>query len=151
MENVPQRTALASIYRKPLELMEKFLPFGFFNPNYLQIFSLLASIFYLFINNHHLNFYLIVLILLADWLDGAAARARKTISKKGWMIDVVVDRISEGFIFAAHLNTDLGKIFFALYLINIFLSIYSIKSNKHLMLPLRFLWAFYLGIMILWK
>lgn len=151
MDNVPQRSALAQIYRKPLALFEKVIPFGFFNPNHLQISSLFLSILYLFSSDVRFSFLLVLLILLFDWMDGAAARARKIISRKGWMIDVAVDRISEGFIFAAHLHTNIGKFFFALYLINTFLSIYSIKSEKHLILPLRFLWLIYLGAMIIWK
>lgn len=151
MDKIPKRTTIAGLYRKPLSLLETAFTLSFLNPNYLQITALLLSVGYLFADNNYIRLVLVIIILISDWLDGASARSQKITSREGWMKDVVVDRVSEGFIFAAHLDYSLGKSFFALYIINIALSIYSVSSNKHLMLPLRFLWAIYLGVLILWR
>jgi len=94
---------------------------------------------------------IVTVVLISDWLDGATARSQKITSKEGWMIDVAVDRVSEGFIFAIHLDTYIGKVFFALYVLNTILSMYSISSKKHLILPLRFMWLIYLAGLIIWN
>jgi len=56
------------------------------------------------------------------------------------MIDVVTDRVSEAFIFAAEAETAIGQIFFLLWLINLALAFYSVSSNRHTALPLRFVY-----------
>jgi len=151
MDNIPKRTNLAGLYRKPLAWLETKISLSFLNPNYLQIIALILSFIYLFIDNNVTRLIIVTVVLISDWLDGATARSQKITSKEGWMIDVAVDRISEGFIFAIHLDTYVGKVFFGLYVLNTILSMYSISSKKHLILPLRFMWLIYLAGLIIWN
>ena len=140
MDQIPKRTGLAMIYRSVLNKWEKYLIFPSKNPSHYQVVGLLLSIGYLFTTNLIIQIGLVAIILTLDWMDGAVARKYNLVGREGWMIDVFVDRLSEGFIFAAHLFTPLGTTFFLLYIINIFLSMYSVRSGKHILLPIRFIW-----------
>jgi len=151
MPKIPKRSDVAQIYRKVLVGFEKYLIFPIKNPNFYQIFSLIVSTLFLFVVGTELRALLVLSVLVADWLDGAVARRYKLANRQGWLIDVVVDRVSEGFIFAAVLFTGVGKAFFALYLVNIVLSMYSIKSQKHLILPLRFFYLIFLVYILVTK
>ena len=91
-----------------------------------------------------------MIILILDWLDGASARMQGKASLSGWMIDVLIDRLSEGFIFWAEIGTSVGYIFFILWILNCILSIYSVKSGKHVILAIRFAYIFVLLYRILW-
>lgn len=150
MAKIPKRIEIAKLYRKFLKPLERFLIFPVKDPNFYQVLSLSISVLFLFIENLYTRAVLVALVMFLDWLDGAVARRYKLANRKGWLTDVVVDRVSEGFIFASILFSIPGKIFFTLYLINITLSMCSIKSEKHLILPLRFLYFIYLiGIILL--
>ena len=146
MDKIPQRTKLAKIYRSVLDRYESYLVFPIRDPNFYQVLSVFLSAVFLFKPQPFLGVCLMSLILLSDWMDGAAARKYKLTSREGWMIDVVVDRISEGFIFVVYLGTFVGNLCFGIYLLNIIGSIYSIKSGKHLLLPIRFFYLIYLII-----
>jgi hypothetical protein len=87
------------------------------------------------------------LVLVADWLDGATARRYHKCCRAGYMTDVVTDRVSERFVFWSIVSTPLGQVFFLLWLANLILAYYSMRSNKHTSLPLRFA---YLIILIAW-
>ncbi|MBI5448799.1 CDP-alcohol phosphatidyltransferase family protein [Candidatus Gottesmanbacteria bacterium] len=140
MDHISQRTQVAMLYRWVLSRWEKYLIFPIKNPSYYQVAGLVLSVVYLYVSSLVWQSILIGVILLFDWMDGAAARKYKVTGKKGWMIDVCVDRVSEGFIYLSALFSRLGTIFFLLYLCNIMLSLYSVKSGKHILLPLRFAW-----------
>lgn len=140
MDQIPKRTGLANFYRSALDKWEKYLVFPLKNPSYYQVIGLMLSVVYLFSSTLIFQSVIVGIILILDWMDGAVARRYNLVGREGWMIDVVVDRLSEGFIFAALLFTPIGMVFFALYILNIFLSMYSVKSGKHLVLPLRFVW-----------
>ena len=75
---------------------------------------------------------------MADWLDGVMARRYRRGSRAGYIIDVVTHRASEAFIFAAEAETPLGQVFFLLWIINSALAFYSVRTNTHMALPLRF-------------
>jgi phosphatidylglycerophosphate synthase len=98
------------------------------------------SVLYLYTRTAWLNVALILVIILADWLDGSTARRYNRGSRAGYMIDVVTDRVSEAFIFAAEAETTIGQIFFLLWLVNLALAFYSVSSNRHTSLPLRFVY-----------
>lgn len=149
MDQIPKRTGLAGLYRGVLNRMEKHLLFPLQNPSHYQLIGLVLSVAYLFQPQTTIQILLVAAILILDWMDGAVARKNKLANKEGWMTDVAVDRISEGLIFIAHLFSPLANTFFLLYLANIWLSIYSVKSGKHLILPLRFVWMVIL-ILQLW-
>ena len=146
MAIVPKRQALtgALIYRKVLDFFEKKIRTPKINPSWMQVIAIFLSIYYLFLSSDIVKIFFIIIVLITDWLDGAIARQQKKASFKGWMIDVLVDRLSEGFIFWAEISTSFGFIFFLLWILNIILSIYSVKTKKHILLALRFLFIFVL-------
>lgn len=144
MDKIPQRNKLAKIYRNILDKYEGNLVFPIKDPNFYQILSVFLSGMFLFKPQPVLGIGLISLILLLDWMDGAVARKYNLTSREGWMIDVVIDRISEGLMFVAYLGTFVGNIFFSLYLLNILGSYYSIKSGKHTVMAIRFFYLIYL-------
>ena len=81
--------------------------------------------------------------LLSDWLDGIIARHHHRASEKGWFIDVITDRISEGIIFSIFFWP-----WFYLFILNILLNFISYFIKKNLTMPLRF--AFFIYIIILY-
>lgn len=99
MGKIPKRSQIAQLYKQPFHKLEKLMPFLIKDPNFYQVFGLLFSIFFLFTKTNVHQITLISLILIFDWLDGATARKYNLTSRKGYLIDVVVDRISEGLIF----------------------------------------------------
>lgn len=145
MDKIPQRTNLAKVlYRNLMDKYENHLVLPIKDPNFYQVLSILLSGVFLFKPQPLLGITLIVAILYSDWLDGAVARRYKLTSREGWMIDVVVDRISEGLMFVAYIGTTVGNIFFGLYLFNIIGAYYSVKSGRHFLLAIRFFYLIYL-------
>ena len=138
MDDVPGRRVLALPYRALLTFLEKRIFLPDINPSYYHALGLALSVFYLYTRTAWLSIVVIVLILWADWIDGATARRYNRGSRAGYMVDVVTDRVSEAFIFAAAAETVVGQIFFVLWLVNLALAFYSVASNKHTSLPLRF-------------
>ena len=144
MDTIPKRTKLARVYRVVLDKYEHLLVFPIKDPNFYQIVAIILSGIFLFKPQPSIGIVLIVILHILDWMDGAVARRYKLTSREGWIIDVLVDRISEGLMFVAYLGTSVGNIFFGLYLVNILSSFYSVKSGKHFMLALRFFYLIYL-------
>lgn len=140
MDKIPKRTKLAGAYRSILDKYEGSLIFPFKNPSYYQVIGLLLSIVFLFLTSSVSKIIVLLFILFLDWFDGAAARKFGYTGKTGWMIDVVIDRISEGFIFISEIFNPIGRVFFLLYILNIFLSFYAVKTGKHYLIPIRFLY-----------
>lgn len=122
-----------------MDRFEGFLIFPFRDPAHYQIAGLLLSMGYLFFTSYVAKAVLIMVILILDWYDGAAARKFHMTSKAGWMTDVTVDRLSEGFIIMAEIAHPIGKILMLLFIANIFLSFYSVRTGRHYIMPLRFL------------
>jgi phosphatidylglycerophosphate synthase len=108
------------------------------NPSYYHLLGLALSVLYLYARAPGPKIFLIVVVLLADWFDGATARRYHRVRRAGYITDVVTDRASEAFLFVAEAGTALGQIFFLLWMVNALLTFYSVYSNKHTSLPLRF-------------
>jgi len=140
MDIIPGRRAVASPYRALLSLFEDRLCLPDLNPSYYHLLGLALSVLYLYARTPGLKILLIVVVLLADWFDGATARRYHRVRRAGYITDVVTDRASEAFLFAAEAGTILGQIFFLLWMINALLAFYSVYSNKHTSLPLRFVY-----------
>lgn len=145
MDVIPGRRSVASPYRALLSLFEGRLPLPDINPSYYHCLGLALSVLYLYAPTPWPRIFLIVVILLADWFDGATARRYHHVRRAGYIMDVVTDRASEAFIFAAEAGTALGQVFFLLWMVNALLTFYSVYSNKHTSLPLRFV---YLAVLI---
>jgi phosphatidylglycerophosphate synthase len=137
MDSVPIRRSVARPYRSVLGVLEKRVPLPDISPSYYHAFGITASILFIYAQAPWLKILILGLVLAADWLDGATARRYHKCCRAGYMTDVVTDRLSEGFIFASIAGTTLGQIFFLLWLANLILAYYSLRSNKHTALPLR--------------
>ena len=140
MDVIPGRRSVASPYRALLSLFEDWLFLPDLNPSYYHLLGLALSVLYLYARAPGLKILLIVVVLLADWFDGATARRYHRVRRAGYVTDVVTDRASEAFLFAAEAGTALGQIFFLLWMVNALLTFYSVYSNKHTSLPLRFVY-----------
>ena len=110
------------------------------NPAYYHAAGLALSILYLYLHRPGLKALIVAVVLIFDWLDGATARRHKRISRAGYLTDVLTDRASEAFIFAADSASITGQVFFGLWMLNTLLVFYSVRSGRHLSLPLRFVY-----------
>jgi phosphatidylglycerophosphate synthase len=140
MDSVPVRRPLTVPYRALTNFLERRIRLPDINPSWYQVAAILASLAILYVPSTWAQAALLSFILLSDWLDGATARQHRGHSREGYMMDVTIDRASEVLIFAGAASTLLGKLFFALALLNIGLAYYSIRSGKHTSLPLRCAW-----------
>ena len=138
MEIIPKRNALAIPYRVLLQFFEKWVKLPNINPSFYNLAGIGLSILYLYTHTHWLKIAIIFLICLFDWFDGATARRHNKCSRSGYIIDNTTDRVSEAFIFTTEAGTVLGQIFYVLWLCNLVLAFFSVYSNKHTSLPLRF-------------
>ncbi len=148
---IPARQALtgAKFYRKILDFFEVYLVLPKINPSWYQLIGLLLSLGYIYLSNDVSKIWFITVILILDWFDGAAARMQGKSSVEGWMMDVLIDRLSEAFIFWGEINSPVGYVFFLLWILNSVLSIYSVKSGKHVILALRFFFIIVLLLRVL--
>jgi phosphatidylglycerophosphate synthase len=140
MDNIPQRRTVALPYRSLLAYVEKRIYLPNITPSYYHVFGLIASVLFLYIQATWVKVLVLALILVADWADGATARRYNRCSRSGYLLDVVTDRASEGLIFAAGAGTVAGQVFYALWLVNLGLAYYSVRSGRHSSLPLRFVY-----------
>lgn len=146
MDKLPERLKIASWYRGIYQRLEKKLWLPRVNPSVYQVIAILLSFAFLLIEGKWTKFLLVLLIILLDWLDGATARRYGLSGEMGYMIDVVVDRFSELIMFYPVNGGALASIWFSLALFNLALSFLSYKTGKHAILPLRFVYLFYIWI-----
>lgn len=148
---IPARQALtgAKFYRQILTFFEEYLVLPKINPSWYQLVGLLLSLGYIYLTSDVTKIWFLVVVLILDWFDGASARMLGKSSVQGWMMDVLIDRLSEAFIFWAEIGTKVGYIFFILWITNCILSIYSVKSGKHIILALRFFFILVLLLRVL--
>jgi phosphatidylglycerophosphate synthase len=137
MDRVPVRPRVAGPYRRLLSSLEPRLALPDVNPSLYSAAGLGLAVIYLFAVSPAAKIALIALMLAADWLDGATARRYDRCSRAGYLTDVTADRAGEGFIFAAEAGAPMGRFFFILWLANVALSLHSIRSGRHTVLPLR--------------
>ena len=150
MDSIPIRPRVASVYRVVLSLLEEWVTLPNIDPVYYHALGILLSVLYFCARTPLQKILVLCVVLLADWLDGATARQHGQACRSGYITDVVIDRISEAFIFAAEVRTLPGQIFFVLWVLNSALAFYSIRSDRHLSLPLRFLYILVLAAQGLW-
>ena len=140
MDNIPRRRAIALPYHSLLSFFEKRVYLPDITPVCYHVFGLIASVLFFRLRVTRAKILALALILLADWADGATARRYNRSSRSGYMLDVATDRASEGLIFAAGAGTAIGQVFYLLWLVNLGLAYYSIRSSRHTSLPLRFVY-----------
>lgn len=150
MALIPQKMMISKSYRIILNAIEKRVRVLNINPSIYQVVGIIISIAFFYKLTVQLQIVLISLILLLDWLDGFTARQYKSLTLSGYMIDVVIDRFSEGMIFFSILGTVTGNLFYILWLCNIALSYYSVYKQIHISLPLRFIYLLLLVGTLVW-
>jgi phosphatidylglycerophosphate synthase len=94
---------LRPVWNKFVAPLGKFSSMLGISPNAWTLFSLLSSIVggvYLYYGRFWLGLVWIIIMLIADMLDGATARAIGKVSKFGMVFDHVIDRYAEFVIFA---------------------------------------------------
>ena len=138
----------------PLKLLDKLrlryeelaleLPLPRVNPHVFATLSLLASVAFLSSRRLPLQILLLLLVLVASWLDAPVARKydhkmKADDRKERWMIDAYVDRLSEGIIFIYYFLP-----FYPLFILNCVISAKSHKSRRYYTLPLRHILLLYL-------
>ncbi len=111
------------------------------NPNMVSGGSLVLSLFvplgFLFYD--FLGIFILFLVLCFDYLDGFIAREYGLDSEEGYMVDVVVDRVSEGVIFMVSVFP-----WFVLFSVNNLLALRSFRKDEHFILPLRHFYLIYM-------
>ncbi len=145
MENVKKLKYVVAFRRFTDEIILK-APLPRIHPDVISALSLILSVFFVFYNNVSYHILILVIVLLLDWLDGLVAkkyqyRKNEIEKERGWMVDVVSDRLSEGIISVIYFMP-----FFPLFSLNCFLSLWSYKSKKHFILPVRQILLLYLVV-----
>lgn len=146
MDTIPRRPPVASSYRALLTALENRMVLPRIHPSYYHLLAILLSVLFLYARTSWQKMALIGMVLVADWLDGATARRYTKDHRAGYIMDVVTDRLSEAFLFSAETGTLLGQAFFLLWMINTALTFYSVYSNRHAALPLRFAYLIVLAV-----
>jgi archaetidylinositol phosphate synthase len=106
-----KRKKFEKIENKIGEIFSKFGP----SPNQYTLNSIVFGFFsFLFLIYRNFLFSLIFFFIAAflDFVDGAVARYKKMVTKKGAFLDTISDRFVEGLIFLGLLSLPLPKIFF---------------------------------------
>lgn len=121
------------------------LPFPNIDPRIVSFISVFLSILaVILLRFNKLLFFTIYLIaMLVDGIDGMIARKYNTGTHEGYLCDVMCDRLAEGIVMVNFLP------WFALFIVNLFLSLFSIAKKTHKILPLRFLFIVYYAIWVL--
>jgi len=140
MDLIPGRPHVASPYRALLSFLEERVVLSHIDPAYYHALAMLLSVLFLYAQTPLQKVVIIGVVLLTDWLDGATARRYGQVQRSGYITDVAIDRASEALIFSGEVATVPGQIFFLLWMVNSLLTFYSVHSNKHVSLPLRFLY-----------
>ena len=132
----PSRFRVALLVKKVFDAILAKIPFlKKLDPDVVSGLSLISSLptyIYLMVGPTVPAIVSLVIVLFLDVLDGVIARVKGQASLRGWIVDVSVDRVSEVLISLA-----LGRLFTLVVVINIYLSLYSYRNKKHIILPIR--------------
>ena len=103
------------------------------NPNIVSILSVFAAVSaFLYGENLWWIFSMILLSLLLDWLDGVIARKYNRVSRRGYWIDIICDRLNE-LIIAIYSPL----LWLPMFFLNLILTFLNHKTNVHMIMPLR--------------
>jgi len=122
------------------------LPLPKVNPNLVSALSIASSIGFIITvkNNPVLGWMLLLATLTLDVMDGLIARKHHLATEDGYFIDLVSDRASEAIIFTHELG-----LWYPLVAINLALTQYSVKTGRHIILPLRHIYLLTLTLKLL--
>jgi phosphatidylglycerophosphate synthase len=142
----PRLIASSRFYKGILNKALSWVPLPKISPNLVSVLSVVSVVIGLIFLNKSaaLFFACVVLSMIFDGLDGMIARKHNLTSEGGYIVDVLFDRLSEGIIFVGFMPW-----WFALFGLNVFLTIFSYKKGVHMILPLKFLFIIYYAIFFL--
>jgi len=129
---------------RKLDHVVESLPLPRVNPNLISGLSILLSLVFILIQNQLAAVFVLLLVLVLDYLDGAVARKYNTQSEEGYVVDVASDRMSEGIIFSLFFFP-----WFFLFSLNCLLSLLSVKKNIHIIIPLRHIFLVFIVVTML--
>lgn len=143
----PKKLKLIALFRKKMDAITDRVPWPNIHPNYISGSEIiLALIFVLSFDEHNsvkMWIALGVLILgnIFDAVDGSIARKYHYDLEKGWIVDVVVDRITELIIFILF-----PWPWLAIWFANLLYTIIGYRYGYHTMLALRIPFLIYFVI-----
>ncbi len=122
-------------FKKHRDRLLQFIPVPNINPNSVSFFTVYLSIASLIALRYSRQWFFILymLALLLDGTDGMIARRYGRESEVGYQCDAISDRLCEGIVFL-----HFGWFWFATFIFNTALSVWSVAKNKHRVLPMRF-------------
>ena len=149
MDSVPARPRISGGYRAVLAWMEPWIPVPNINPSWWSLLGLVGSVACLYAATPGQKLALVFGVLLTDWWDGATARRHggALAGREGYIVDVVIDRFSEAFIFLADITHPFARVFFLLWMLNTASTLWGARTGKHRILPLRAVW---MGVLLWW-
>jgi len=117
------------------------IPLPRVNPNSVSGLSIVTSMLFLlsYPFSAEIAIAWLIVTLLLDWFDGAIAKKHGMVSEEGYIVDVASDRFSEGLIFSMVFFP-----WFYLFVLNSVLSVLSVKTGRHIIIPLRHIFLLYL-------
>ena len=139
---MPSKIALVAKARELSDYWLMRLPWPNINPSLITGIAVPLSLVFVFLWDKYpfWAFLALSVSLVTDWLDGIIAKKYHRASEKGWLADVITDRICEGIIFAKFFTP-----WFYFFLFNILMTFLSYKLKKQmLILSLRHLFFLYL-------
>lgn len=133
---VPARLSAWQRWRSLLERMESALPLPNISPDFvgaMQIpFSFLFVILYIKTGSIWASEAALAFVLLLDALDGTIARRHDRTSERGYVFDVVMDRLSEHIVLIPFFRP-----WILLATANTALALIGVSNGRHLIVPLR--------------
>lgn len=109
------------------------VPLPNINPDIVSIMSIfMMAVAFLYPGSLWWICVLVLMSMLLDWLDGVIARKYNRVTKRGYWIDIICDRISEAIIAVYS-----PLLWLPMFTLNLLLTFINLKTKVHLMLPIR--------------
>lgn len=142
--NTPEKYYWMVRFRKWLDsfVMED-VPMPNINPDLVSIMSVFVLAFGFLYQKDLWIFTFVFLSLILDWLDGVIARKYDRVTRHGYWVDVICDRLGE--LIIAIYSPLLWLPFFV---INLIMTFINTKTKVHLILPIRFAFLIFLAFKI---
>jgi len=139
----PNRFWGADELRDGFSVFTSWIPLPNINPSIVSFSALPLSVGFVLLWPAHSGWAVacLVLVFLADMLDGSIAKRYHRASAKGWWIDSLTDRASEFILFCTF-----GPIWIALATLNLVVTFVSYRLKRNFTLNYRALFAFYLFV-----
>lgn len=131
--DIPVKYDWMVTFRKWLDRFTIYIPLPNINPDIVSVLSIftMATAFMYPINDWWIFLFVFISMIL-DWFDGVIARKFNRVSRRGYWVDMICDRIGE-IILAIYSPL----LWLPLFLLNLLLTFINIKTKVHFVLPIR--------------